>query len=249
MHAQGLFTHMPFIVNANTLLFSLGVSNPELPGKDWRIGYIDARKQTWQLFNTGLPTGTVECSPTAYIDNGKLIVCFLASTPDEPTYKLYRLAGSSWETLGQAYDANIVSYHGFVNSQLFATTRFLQNDDIHIRIQKRSGGVKTLVAVNQYVHKVSYLSAEPQKILISVQKKENPRHAKELLLDTNDYTTVSVIKSRGHKLYKLSLFDGFALYGKKLAGFDERQICATNTWTYRCEPLSCHFATVPTTHG
>lgn len=227
MHQCGLFTHMPFVFDKNILLFTLGFSDAYWPSKNWRVGYIDARTQRWQLFETGLPVGTVECSPTAYFDTTRncFVVCFLASVPDNPAYQLYRLFGSAWDRMTPAQNSGIFSYHGFINNSLFVTTKFLQNDDIHIRVQHRTGQVKTLVAINQYVHKVSYLSAQPQKLLISLQKKENPRHAKELLVDTSDYGA-HIVRAAGHKLYKTSLFASFGLYAKKLPGFDERQICA-----------------------
>jgi hypothetical protein len=237
MHQRGLFTHMPFAFDSNTLLFTLGFSDPCWPSKNWRIGYIDARTQRWQLFETGLPAGTVECSPTAYFDTTRncFVVCFLASIPDNPVYRLYRLFGTTWDNMTPAQNSGVISYHGFINNLLFVSTKFLANDDIHIRIQHRTGQIKTLVALNQYIHKVSYLAQQPQKLLVSLQKKENPRHAKELLVDTTDYSAHIVCAPR-HKLYKTSLLDSFGFYAKKLPRFDERQIC-----------VAPHIDLVPTT--
>ena len=251
MHAQGVFTHMPFIFDDKILLFAAGLDNPQFPSKDWRIGYVDAHKNEWKLFDTGLPAGTVECSPTAYINatTNKIVVCFLASTPSRPTYFLYRMFGESWDTLSRAQCSGFATYHGFINDHLFVTSRFLPNDDIHVSIKKRTGIADTLVAVNQYIHKVSYVSNQPKKLIISLQKKENPRHAKELVIDTDDYSCVYVAKKQRHKIYKLSLFDDTALYAKKLAGFDERQICATTNMQFNKEPLQLHLTRLPTTHG
>lgn len=251
MHAQGLFTHMPFVVSADILLFSVGLKNARFPNKDWRIGYIDARTQTWRLFDTQLPAETIECSPTAHVDKttNKIAVWFLASTPDRPTYCLYSLSGYAWDQLTPAKFSGVATYHGFVNDSLFVTSQFVSNNDICIHIKKRTGQVDTLVALNQYVHKVSYLAQQPQKILVSLQKKENPRHAKELLIDTDDYSRVQVIKSSKHKLYKASLYDDMLLYGKKLSGFDERQICATTAPVFVEEPLRLHLAKTPTQNG
>jgi hypothetical protein len=252
MHEQGLFTHMPFVVNPEILLFSLGCSNPHFPNKDWRVGYIDARAQTWRLLDTGLPAGTVECSPSAYIDfsTNKIVVCFLASTPACPTYFMYKMVGSSWDSLCGAFAVGAPTYHGFVNNELFVTSRFFPNNDIHIRIETRTGRITRLAALSQYIHKISYVSGQPTKIIVSLQKKENPRHAKELLLDTADYSTVHVIRQRQHKLYKTSLYENMILYGKKLHGFDERQICGnTSRVQFDPSPLHCHLVKLPTKNG
>lgn len=247
LHKDGLYTHMPFIFNREILLFSIGLENKEYPGRDWKIGYINSSTNQWQLFDTGLPDGTIECSPTAYFDHthNRIVVCFLASTPTNPSYRMYRLFGQSFDTLSKAFDGGIVSYHGFINNSLFVRSKFQSNDDIHIYIQKRSGELKTLVAINQYVHKISYLAEEENTILVSLQKKENPRHAKEILIDTNDFSECKILKADGHKLYKTSIFEDFALYGKKLTGFDNRRIVSTNSIHTKSEPLKNHLHAMP----
>lgn len=247
LHNQGLYTHMPFIFSEDILLFSVGLENKKYPGRDWRIGYINSATHEWRLFNTGLPEGSIECSPTAYFDtaNNRLVVCFLASTPTNQAYRMYRLFGNSFDSLSQAFDRGIVSYHGFINNNLFVRSKFQINDDIHIYIQKRSGELKTLVALKQYIHKISYISNKEDTILISLQKKENPRHAKEILIDTNNYTRCRVLKSPGHKLYKTSIFNDLTLYGKKLAGFDNRRIVSTNCIAGEWELLTNHLHIIP----
>jgi hypothetical protein len=246
LHAKGINTHMPFILSDKILLFSIGFDNPDFPGKDWRVGYINAVTQQWGLFNTGLPSGTVECSPTGYINkNNQVVISFLASTPEKPTYRLYKMLGYSLEHMSLAHDTNVMSYHGFINNCLFVRTKFLDNDDIHIYINHRNGSKKTLVSLNQYIHKVSYLSKDPTKIIISLQKKENPRHAKELIVDTNNYEFVEIVKSPEHKLYKTSLYGDIVMYGKKLKGFDERKICSTKTVFLTKEPLHNHLMILP----
>lgn len=251
IHRLGFFTHMAFAVNSRILLFAVGLTNPHFPSKDWRIGYIDANTQTWQLFDTGLPEGTVECSPTAYIDEvtNKIVVCFLASTPDNPTYFLYRMTGQNWHSLNRAHNTGVATYHGFVNNRLFASSQFLPNDDIHIHIQHKTGKRITLVAANQYVHKVSYLAEQPTKLIVSLQKKENPRHAKELLIDTENTATLCVIKSPTHKLYKASLHGDTIFYSEKLFGYDTRRIRVTRNLHLVEEPLQCHLALIPDKHG
>ena len=244
IHSQNLSTHMPFIYNESILLFCIGFDNSVFPDKSWRISYIDTQKNIWSVINTGLKNDeyTIECSPTAYFDkiHNRIVVCFLATTKNNPEYRMYRLFGKSFDTLSTAYDGGIVSYHGFINEKLFVRTIFQQNDDIHINIYKKSGETQTLIAINQYIHKVSYISEQPEKIIVSLQKKENPKHAKEIIIDTNDYGYVDIISKNTHKLYKSSIFDGTIAYAKKLSGFDKRQIDIKNNFNLKREPISNH---------
>lgn len=247
LHDNNSYTHMPFIFSEKILLCAIGLINPKYPGRDWRIGYIDAEQNKFSLFKTGLPEGSIECSPTAYFDNthNKIIVSFLASTPANPEYRMYMLSGNSWESMSTAMDYGIVSYHGFVNNKLFVTTRFQPNDDIHIIIQNRDNNYDVLVTMNQYVHKVSYLSQKEDTMIISLRKKENPYHAKEILVDTNDYSKVTIVKSKQNKLYKASIFNDFALYGEKLPGFDNRRINYADNLEFITEPLKYHIQKLP----
>lgn len=125
------FSHMPFLVDADTLVFcqagppverrfatgptrwrpSLRQDGPLAAGTD-----NSARYRLWKLFvkagasgtpmrlETGLPDDAVECCPTVFRKNNQLRVCFVAGLPSASclAYHLYAMEGDSLTKLAPA---------------------------------------------------------------------------------------------------------------------------------------------------
>jgi hypothetical protein len=231
LHKNKEFTHMPFLVDEHTMFFCIG--DKAYCGdnhKDWKICCIN--NGDFFRINTKLPKGTVECSPTAFVKNGKHYLYFLASIPEDTRYRMYGCVGPSWTSLSSAIASNRITYHGFINPQLQTRTIFHKNYDISIIIENMiTNSVKTLVAKNQFINKVSYLSEDHSKIILSLRKTE-------LQINSRDYTDIQTITKPNHELYKCSIYQNICMYGKKLEKMDEREIVTITDITYKKDKLS-----------
>lgn len=233
---NNIFTHMPFIVDDTTMFFAIG--KEDTGHKNWKICCIN--NNDWWEIPTNLPKESVECSPTGFKYHNICYLYFLANTPEDRRYRMYGCSGPSWDNLSPAIPSKHLTYHGFINTKLQVTTIFHENYDISIKILDRKTGIqKIIVAENSFINKVSYLSEDHSKILISMP------NSKELIVNSKDYTNLQMITKPRHNLYKTSIYKNICMYGEKLVGMDERRIRKTINLIYKTDKVSNHFLLDP----
>ena len=165
-------THMPFAFEGGLLCVAAD-ENDTLVGKSgypftpWRLAW-SPDLVTLMPIDTGLPTGSCECSPYAFRDgDGKIIVEWFGGVPDAEgrlIYHRYRMTGDDWSHLAAPVQMDDRPRMIGFNAPEFraeATPRGIE------LLNKRDGTTAILKDGLGAVCRLSYDAAAPNRLLLT----------------------------------------------------------------------------------
>lgn len=132
----------------------------------WRLFHCPWDNRKPMRLDTGLPEGTVECSPAMYEDSKGVYVSFIGGVPTSrgPAYRLYLMEGRTLESLSPAKPVEVHgTWVGFVSAS-------------YICIGRRGGVTLIERSNNKHINfdvslerllRVSYRADEPTTLLIT----------------------------------------------------------------------------------
>ncbi|MFH1969140.1 MAG: hypothetical protein ABIJ53_02350, partial [Verrucomicrobiota bacterium] len=215
VHDRGGMTHMPFLAprqKESRILFFCKADQPKI----WKLYYED--KSGIHRVNTSLSDDTVECSPTAWLDDAGWHISFIGgNAPADRRYYLYRMDGKTLESLAPATIV-IKTGAGFIHQKRLAYTRegtvFIDDDQKDIR---------TIDFPHHRIYRVSYRPDALEKLIITVHDVQlNKIYVIEHDLLSNDENT---IECDGHAAYKCALLDSELIYADRFGGgFEDRRL-------------------------
>ncbi|SDT89486.1 hypothetical protein SAMN05444156_0510 [Verrucomicrobium sp. GAS474] len=232
-------THMPFL-DGETLVFcradnfiektfGQGASFPKEADRvptnrsflyrPWKLAFCAWKNGHARSIQTGLPVAAIECSPAIYRENGKIFLSFISGTPSDGTlhYRLYTSSGPTLEELEPARPiSNQTALYGFVSAVHICRGK---GNELEL-LEKESGKILRVTTDFQGISRVTFLSEEPQKLLITgVDKARNYRTA------LHDLTTQQTwdLCSEGN-LYKSTVHGETVVFAHKLAGKENREL-------------------------
>ena len=153
-------SHMPFLtvdLSGNHILFFCMADANNV----WKL-HVSIDNGTPQRIETGLPSDTVECSPTAWQDETGWHVTFIAGgSPDHPAYHLYRMDGTTLDSLSKPV-AIRPTRAGFIYQDRLVTAELFDRFYIHDRNLDR-----TIEMPGMYIYRIAYRADHPDKLLVS----------------------------------------------------------------------------------
>jgi hypothetical protein len=215
IHDRGDMTHMPFLAprqQKRRVLFFCKADRPKI----WKLHYEDERGV--HRVNTGLPDDTVECSPTAWLDDTGWHISFIGgNTPANRRYYLYRMDGMTLDSLAQA-TVVIKTGAGFVHNERLVYTR-----EGTVFIDDGQNKIRTINFQNHRIYRVSYRPDEMETLIITAHDvQKNKIYVIEHDLVTNNE---NIIACDGKAAYKCAILGTEIIYADKFGpGFEQRRI-------------------------
>ncbi|MCL2120168.1 MAG: hypothetical protein FWH27_17270, partial [Planctomycetaceae bacterium] len=153
-------SHMPFLTvdgeGNRILLYCIANDN-----NVWKL-HVSVNSGAPQRIETDLPIDAVECSPTAWQDETGWHITFIAGgAPDNPTYHLYRMDGTTFDTLSKPV-AIRPTRAGFIYQDRLVTAELFDRFTIHDRNLDR-----TIEMPGMYIYRIAYRADSPDKLLVS----------------------------------------------------------------------------------
>ena len=153
-------THMPFLMvdgEGNRILFLCLADHNNV----WKL-HVSVNDGAPQRIETGLPIDTVECSPTAWQDETGWHMTFIAGgAPDNPVYHLYRMDGTTLDTLSKPI-AIRPTRAGFIYQDRLVTAELFDRFYIHDRNLDRA-----IEMPGMYIYRIAYRADASDKLLVS----------------------------------------------------------------------------------
>lgn len=220
LNDQGCMTHMPFLAprkNENRILFFCKAERQGM----WKLHFED---QTGiHQIKTGLSEDTVECSPTAWLDETGWHVSFIGGFAQEDRrYYLYRMDGHALETFRPAKKV-IKTGAGFIYKN-----RLVHTKEGMVFIDENQEEIRTIEMPHHRIFRMSYEPDFSDKLLITaLNVKTGTIYQIEHDLNSGEQTR---IECDGKTAYKCAILGNEIVYADKLGvDFEERKICAGNT--------------------
>lgn len=184
----------------------------------WRLYYATDDNEPKRL-ETGFAPGVIECSPTAWQDESGWHISFVSnSEPNGSNYRLYRMDGSTLETLSQPISLR-KARTGFVYQDRIVVGEI--QDVVHVH---DTNGDHKIIIPGAFLYRVSYRADSPLKLLISgewIGENEDVFTLEyDLATDAQRY-----IECDGLPAYKCTILDNEILYAKRNGdAFEHRTI-------------------------
>ena len=216
-------THMPFLCrneNGEKILFYSTASDEENP--IWKLYYIIGEREPCRI-ETGFSENVIECSPTAWQDEFGWHVSFISNgLSDSGIYRLYRMDGTSLETLSKPVAVRIAR-SGFIHEERIVVGEV--QDVVHIH---DNNGDRKIVLPGAFIYRIAYRADDPDKLLISGDWIGENTDVFTLEYDLNS-DAQRYLECDGNPAYKCTILDDEILYAKRdSGGFENRHICHSN---------------------
>ena len=182
----------------------------------------------WKLFvtvgdnephriETGFSQDQVECSPTAWCDDGGWHISFVA-LDEHSVYRLYRMDGPVLDQLSQPVSLRIART-GFVYKDRLAVGEI--QDVVHIHDTE---GDHKIEIPGAFIYRVSYRADAPEKLLISGEWIGESGDVFCLEYDLTD-DTQRYIECDGNPAYKCTIYGDEILYADRVGPhFEQRHL-------------------------
>lgn len=201
----------------------------------WKLAYCDLTDKIIRPISTNLPSDATERSPTFYREGNQVHLSFIAgtSTIDGPDYRLYTCSGTDFEHLSPARplsDEPLI--FGFVSPHHICRGKYNK-----MMITEKATGKSFEIKTDFHlVASVSYLAAEPAKLLITGLNKK--KDCQTILYDLSTEKT-NTVSSNG-PIYKSSLYADQIIYTKQIQeGYENR---ALYQGTFTLSPSFSHIS-------
>jgi len=227
MNFENTQSHMPFLtvdLNCNrVLLFCMANAD-----NVWKL-HVSVNHGEAQRIETGLSYDTVECSPTAWQDESGWHVTFIAGgSPDNPAYHLYRMDGTTLDTLSMPV-AIRPTRAGFIYHDRLVTAELFDRFYVHDRNLDR-----TVEMPGMYIYRIAYRADMPEKLLVSgawINEKDS-LFTVEYDIQTGDQY---LIECDGKPAYKCTIYGNEILDTIQTGDhFESRQIRKAEQVTTAC---------------
>ena len=227
------WTHMPFLCRNETgekVLFFSSANESDSP--IWKLYYAIENNEPRRI-ETGFPDDVIECSPTAWYDETGWHLSFISNgKSDSSIYRLYRMDGTSLETLARPVAVRIAR-SGFLHEERIVVGEV--QDVIHIH---DSEGDRKISLPGAFLYRIAYRADEPDKLLISGDWIGENADIFTLEYDlSND--TQRYLECDGDPAYKCTILGDEILYAKREnGGFEDRHIVQSK----HLHGIECHIA-------
>jgi len=188
--------------------------------RPWKLAFCNWRSKKIHSITTGLPGNGIECSPAFYWEADQVHLSFISGRPSSHglAYRLYTSSGPDLEHLTPPKPLpNGPVFFGFVSPHHIC---WGAGNTLRL-IEKGSGKTFRFKTDFVRVRRVTFLAADPAKLLITGYDNERQHHTVLYDLATGNVFDVS---SEG-SVYKSSLHEGHLIYAMKPeGGFESREL-------------------------
>jgi hypothetical protein len=216
---------MPFLANAELLLFCRGVGTPR---RTWKLHY--RLGENTHRIETGFEPDVTECSPAAWRDDDGWHLSFIAGRvggDDGLPYRLYEMTGPSLDSLSppRPIAATMV---GCLYDRLLAIHRYVVNQS-RLRI---TGPTHVEIRSERRIMRVTCRADRPATLLMTCWSNDHPI---TYAYDIPSETWARIRTADGRDVYKCSLYGDRMIHAVQAGDDFEDRVLESCSW--RSEPL------------